>query len=112
MNPPSLPGPNEPTASSPARPPWRNWWVLLVVLLAPALLTLLTAGSQDAWPFFTFFGSMIAGLVCGFMLSVRICRTTVGKVFGGLALAIMFTGAAFALCCAGCAIGGAKLNFH
>lgn len=111
-NPPPLPGQNESSPLPPAGCSRRGWWVFLGVLLAPALLTLATAQAKDAWPFFTFFGSIAAGLFCGFWLSWRTCRTTFGRIFGGLALALLLTGVAFGLCCAGCAIGGVTLNIH
>lgn len=89
-----------------------GWWIFAAALIAPALLTLLTAKSEDLWPIFTFPASGVAGLYCGFWIASRICRTTPGKILGGLALAAIFTVVSFALCCAGCAMGGAQLNFH
>lgn len=89
-----------------------GWWIFAAALIAPALLTLLTAKSEDLWPIFTFPASGVAGLFCGFWMASRVCRTTPGKILGGLALAVIFTVISLALCFAGCAMGGAKMNFH
>ena len=89
-----------------------GWWFFFAVLVAPAVLTLLAAKSEDLWPVFTFAGSGVAGLYCGFWLAIRQCRTIPGKVLIGLILAVVFTVVSFALCCAGCTLGGASFNLH
>ena len=89
-----------------------GWWIFFAVLMAPTILTLLTAKSEDLWPVFTFAGSGVAGLYCGFWLAIRQCRTIPGKFLIGLILAVVFTVVSFALCCAGCTLGGAALNLH
>lgn len=92
--------------------PRGGWWIFFAVLMAPAVLTLLAAKSQDLWPVFTFAGSGVAGLYCGFWLAIRQCRTIPGKVLFGLILAVVFAVVSFALCCAGCTLGGASFNLH
>ncbi len=109
--PPPLPQ-GEPPDSGPSSSVALGWGVFGIALIAPALLTLLTAKSQNLWPIFTFPASGAAGLYCGFWIALRIFRTTPGKILGGLAFAAIFTVVSFALCCAGCALGGAQLNFH
>ncbi len=89
-----------------------GWWIFFAVLMAPALLTLLAAKSKDLWPIFTFAGSGVAGLYCGFWLAFRQCRTIPGKFLIGLILSVVFTVVSFALCCAGCTLGGASVSFH
>lgn len=89
-----------------------GWLLFGLVLIAPAVLTLLTSKSQDLWPIFTFPASGAAGLYCGFWMASRVCRTVPGKILGGLALAAVFAVVSFALCCAGCELGGAQLNLH
>jgi hypothetical protein len=89
-----------------------GWWIFIIALVTPALLTMLAAGSDDLWPIFTFPASAVAGLHCGFWMASRLCRTVAAIVFAGLALAAMFSMVSFALCCVGCALGGAQLNFH
>jgi hypothetical protein len=89
-----------------------GWIVFFIVLILPALLTLLTAKSKDLWPVSTFLISGVAALYCGFWMAWRICRTTAGRVMTGLALSGGFYVVSFFLCCAGCALGGAKLNFQ
>lgn len=92
--------------ASPAR-----LWLFAGVLLAPALLTLATAHYKNTWPFFTFVGSILAGLICGFMLSFRVCKTAPGKILGGIGLSLVFMIASFIACCFGCSLGGAQLRF-
>jgi hypothetical protein len=89
-----------------------GWIVFVIVLFLPALLTLLTARSQDLWPVSTFLVGGAAALYCGFWMAWRICRTTAGRVAAGIALSGGFYVVSFFLCCAGCAIGGAQLNMH
>ncbi len=108
---PSIPEP-EPQGTVAAKTPPARLWLFTAVLLAPALLTLATAHYKDAWPFFTFFGSIIAGLVCGFMLSFRLCKTVPGKLLGGVGLSLVFIIASFIACCFGCSLGGAQLRFN
>lgn len=110
--PPPLPNEESPLPSGPSPNSRMGWGIFGIALVAPASLTLLTARSESLWPIFTFPASGLAGLYCGFWLASRICRTTPGKILGGLALSALFAGVSFALCCAGCAMGGAKLNFH
>lgn len=89
-----------------------GWLIFLAVLLFPALLTLLTAKSQALWPICTFVVGGLAALYCGFWLSWRICQTKSGRVIVGVLLSGGFYVVSFFLCCAGCALGGAKLNFQ
>lgn len=109
-NPPPLP-PDVPSTGQPAKARG-SWWLFFAVLMAPALLTLLTAKSEDLWPPFTFPASGLAGLFCGFWLAFRQCRTMPGKILLGLILAVVFTVVSVALSCAGCALGVASLNIH
>ena len=89
-----------------------GWIVFAIVLLSPALLTLLTAKSDALWPVSTFLVGGAAALYCGFWMAWRICRTMAGKVMAGIALSGGFYVVSFFLCCAGCALGGAQLNLH
>lgn len=89
-----------------------GWLVFVMVLLVPAILTFLTAKSENLWPVSTFIVGAGAALYCGFWMAWRICRTNAGKVIVGLALSVGFYWVSFVLCCAGCAIGGAALNIH
>lgn len=111
-SPPPLPKTEPPMDSGPSPHSTLGWGIFGLVLIAPAVLTLLTAKSQDLWPIFTFPASAVAGIYCGLWLAIRTCRTTPGKILGGFALAAVFGVVSFALCCAGCTIGGAQLNFH
>lgn len=110
--PPPLPQGRTPAPSGASLNVRLGWWIFGAVLVTPALLTLLTAKSQDLWPIFTFPASGAAGLYCGFWMASRVCRTVPGNILGGLALAAVFAVVSFALCCAGCALGGAQLNIH
>lgn len=99
------------TGSSPAKST-RGWLIFFGVLLLPALLTLVTARSDNVWPFFTFGLSLITALYCGFWVAGRICRTTGARLAVGGALSGGFYALSFILCCAGCAVGGAQLDFR
>lgn len=105
-NPPHDPQPGKLRSAS------RSWWIFAAVLVAPAILTLLTVKSENLWPVFTFPASAVAGLYCGFDLSLRIFKTTPRKIIGGLALAFVLAVVSFGLCCVGCTVGGATLNLH
>ena len=107
----SLTPPKSEGGPSPAKST-RGWPIFFGVLLLPALLTLVTARSDDVWPFFTFGLSLITALYCGFWLAGRICRTTGARLAAGVALSGGFYVLSFILCCAGCAIGGAQLDFR
>ena len=90
---------------------YRGWWLFLLVLIAPAVLTLLTAKSENPWSEFTLLPSVIAGVYCGFWVSFRTCKTMVGKILGGLAMTFVFIAGSLTLCWVGCAIG-VSLNVH
>lgn len=110
-NTPPLPEPPPQNAAAEKTAPARLW-LFAGVLLAPALLTLATAHYKNAWPFFTFIGSILAGLICGFMLSFRVCKTAPGKILAGIGLSLVFIIASFIACCFGCSLGGAQLRFN
>lgn len=100
--------PSDPSGSDRSR--FRVGWAFLAVLLAPALLTMLSSGHDQAQPFFTFVGSIAAGLVCGYWLSFRVCRTMAGRILAGVPLALVFTVVSFAGCCAGCVVAGSAFR--
>lgn len=86
--------------------------MFLVALLLPAVLTLLTAKSDDLWPFFTFALGGVTAIYCGFWTARLACRTTIARVLVGLIFSAGFYVVSFFLCCAGCTLGGASLNIH
>ena len=89
-----------------------NWWIFFGVLLAPPLLTLITAfldkerSNQELSPFIAFFGGAAAGIACGIMLALRIGKNVAARV----ALAIVFSIVLAVLCImlslGGCMAGG------
>ncbi len=107
----TVPPPDPTTGES--RPRRTGSWLLFVLaLLLPAVLTLLTARSQDLWPFFTFVLGGASAIYCGFWTASLVCRTSVGRVLVGLVFSAGFYVVSFFLCCAGCTLGGASLNIH
>jgi hypothetical protein len=89
-----------------------QWLIFGLVLLSPAILTMLFAQSADIWPIFTFGLSALTSLYCGFWLAWTIGRTTAVRILVGLLLSGGFYFISFLLCCAGCALGEAKLDMR
>jgi CDP-diglyceride synthetase len=93
-----------------------NWVVFLVVLLTPALLTILVvlSGGRDsgAAPAIAFLGGGIAGIICGAMLGRRLGRTTPLKIVLGLVFAMVLSVVCIGMSCFGCLASGFHLDFR
>ena len=104
---------NPPPIPVPAR---FNWLIFLAVLLAPALLTVLTvllgAKSGDTAPTVAFFGGGAAGIVCGIMLGRRLGKTTQVKIVLSLVFALVMAVVCIGMSCGGCLASEYQLNFH
>src|SRR5262245_12891537 len=97
---------NAEPASAPL--PKINWLVFFILLLAPAVLTLLAAsakvdGLAVGCPLV---GGGIAGIVCGTMLARRVGRTSGSKILLGVVFAVLLGLLSFGLGFAGCMLGG------
>ena len=77
----------------PVTPVRIRWPVFFGVLLAPALLTLLSSflgrghDNEPVSAIIAFFGGIAAGVTCGAMLAMRVARTNSGRVGFGLLFA-------------------------
>ena len=98
--PPIVPPATPPSAERP-----RHWLLFFVVLLTPAVLTMLTNhGATSGFSFFSLFClTPVAGIVCAALTLPR-HRSIIIRVLLGVPLAIALWGVSFALCFAGCAI--------
>jgi amino acid transporter len=91
-----------------------NWFVFLLVLLAPALLAALGAQikSDDLAVGGVFAGSPVAGIFCGVLMGRRFGRTTGSRIVLGIVFTIVFGAVSFVLSCFGCSLGGFNLKIH
>lgn len=105
------PGPENAPAS-----PRFNWWLLLALLLAPAVLTALTVlvdGSSDGpAPGVASIGGLLGGIGCGVLLGRRFGRTTATRVLLGFIFAGGCVMASVAIAMFGCLASGYDLNIH
>ena len=112
------PDPSPATPSSAAIPtdskPRINWFVFLLVLLAPALLAALGAQikSDDLAVGGVFAGSPVAGIICGVLMGRRFGRKTGSRIVLGIVFTIVFGAVSFVLGCFGCSLGGFNLKIH
>jgi hypothetical protein len=91
-----------------------NWLVFFILLLAPAVLTLLAAsakldGLAVGCPLV---GGGMAGIACGTMVARRVGRTPGSKMFLGIVFAVLLGLLSFGLGFAGCMLGGFKMDFR
>lgn len=89
-----------------------NWLVFFIVLLAPAVLTLIAAmckqgGLAVGCPLI---GGGGAGILCGIMLARRVGRTPATKVLLGFVFSAVFGVLSFSLGFVGCMVGGFNMN--
>src|SRR5690242_13965829 len=104
--------PHIPVPASPPLPPVKvNWFLFFAVLLAPPLLTLITAfvsreqRGQSVSPVIALFGGAIAGIVCGIMLARRVGRTGSARILLGFLFSGIFAVVCITLSLFGC-LGG------
>lgn len=100
----------------PPLPPARrvNWFVVLGVLLAPALISLLGAkiDSDGLAVGGTFVGALVSGITNGVLLGLGLGKTTGLRVLLGIVFTVVFGILSLTLACFGCALGGFNLNVH
>src|SRR5438045_9761240 len=78
--------PNPVTPDTPPLAPFKlNWWIFFSALLAPTLLTLLSAGlfkaqaNEQVSPMIGLFGGASAGIAFGVMVSLRIGKLVAAR---------------------------------
>lgn len=95
-----------------------RWSVFFLVLLAPALLTIIASflgrnhENEPVSAIIAFFGGIAAGITCGVMLAMRIGRTVSGRIGFGLLFACIFVVVCVTLNFFGCMAGGYQLRFQ
>ena len=95
-----------------------RWLVFFAVLLAPALLTLLSSflgrghDNENISPIIAIVGGIGAAIACGVMLGLRIGRTVATRVGLSLLFSCVFAPMSVTLCFFGCMVGGYQLQFH
>src|ERR1700743_3651847 len=97
------------------RPLKFHWWFFPIALLAPPVLTLLTAlgtrsnAHQPRDPTaplaVAFLGAITGGIICGLMIGLQ-CKSPAARILVSLAMIVVMFCVCLVLCCAGCAIGG------
>src|ERR1700722_7163021 len=92
-----------PPTSAPLRPFRFNWLIFFGVLLAPALVTMLTASTvggrnEQVSPVVALFGGGAAGIICGVLLGLRLGKTVPARLVLGILLAVVMAFLCFMLC--------------
>lgn len=92
-----------------------NSWLILLVLIAPAILTMISvAGTEPAGRFIevlTFYGSPLAGTVAGWMFASNHSRPESPRILTALITCAAFSFVSFSLCFVGC-LAGAAIHNH
>lgn len=93
-----------------------RWWVFFAVLLAPPILTFLSAYSHRGFkgepdtPAVCLVSGVVAGIVCGTMLAVRLSSSYAGRIFLGIVFSCILTVVCIFLGFGGCTVGGYSLQ--
>jgi len=100
----------------PLPPVKTNWLIFFSVLLAPVVLTILAvllgAKAGNASPGIAFFGSGVAGIVCGVMLGRQLGRTAPLRIIFGILFALILFVVCIGMSCFGCLASGFQLRFN
>jgi hypothetical protein len=92
-----------------------RWWIFLIVLLSPALLTCLSvlfvSRKGDTPAAIAVLGGGAAGIACGAMLGRRFGKTAGTKIALGIIFAAILGVACIGMSCFGCLASGYQLNF-
>lgn len=91
--------------------------IFFLVLLAPPLLTALTAWlihtpNQSTSVAIGFFGGGAAGIACGIMIGLRLGKTLSRRCGFCLLFSIVMVVVSITLCCFGCGLGGYQLRLN
>jgi hypothetical protein len=95
-----------------------RWPIFFGVLLAPALVTLLTSflgrdqANEPMSAFIAFFGGIAAGIACGVMLAFRVGKTVSNRIGLGILFSCVFAVICITLNFFGCMAGGYQLRFN
>jgi hypothetical protein len=97
-------------------PPFKiKWWLFLVVMFSPVLLTILAvlagANHGNFSPIVAFFGGGAAGIACGVMLGLQGGRTIAARVLLSVLMALVMAVVCIGLSCFGCTTAGFQLHF-
>lgn len=107
----------EPASSEQELPPVKfKWKLFLCVLLAPPLLTLLSAAAmhflilpdstnESLTPFVGLIGGGIGGIICGVLIGLQ-SRNLAARVFLSIFMAAIMIPVCVTLCIFGCTFGG------
>jgi hypothetical protein len=102
----------ETPSSSPQLAPVKvNWLVFFAVLIAPPLLTLITASTvggrnEQVSPIIGLYGGGAAGIICGLLLGLRLGKTVLARVVLGVLFSVVMAFLCIMLCLLGCTMGG------
>lgn len=105
------------TGAFPLSPVRIRWWLFFGALLAPPLLTFLTASilreqtSEEIAPLIAVLGAAAGGIACGAMLGMRFGRSVSLRVGLGFLFSCLMIAVCFTLSFGGCMVGGYKLRF-
>jgi hypothetical protein len=94
-----------------------NWLIFFCALLAPPLLTMLTASTvggrnESVSPAIALFGGGAGGIICGVLLGLRLGKTVQARFVLGILLTFGMIIVCVMLCLAGCTIGGYQMRFN
>lgn len=106
----------EATGVFPLSPVKIRWWLFFGALLAPPLLTFLTAfilreqTSEDTAPLVAVLGAAAGGITCGVMLGLRFGNSVPLRVGLGFLFSCLMVVVCFTLSFCGCMVGGYKFK--
>jgi hypothetical protein len=96
--------------------PRLNWFIFLVVALAPVFLTIITvqvvSRENEAAVVVASLGSGLSGIICGILLARRLGKTMRHKIALAIGFALLMGIACTAMSCFGCLASGFPVNFH
>jgi hypothetical protein len=111
--------PEESDVTEPSLAPIKiSWWITFGALLAPPLLTLITAfllhghGNEELSAVISMMGGTAGGIAFGIILALRLGRSVGTRIGLGILFSTIFAVVCITLSCFGCLIGGYQLRFQ
>ena len=95
-----------------------SWFLFFGVLLAPAILTFLTAflgkeqSNEQASPLIGFYGGAASGIACGILLAVRLGKNVLARIIFAILFSCILGVVSIAVSFAGCMAAGYKFRFE
>lgn len=95
-----------------------SWFIIFGALLAPPLLTLLTAllcrgrSNEGVSPTVGLLGGGAGGIAFGIMLALRLGKTTSARVGMAIVFSVIFMVVCIMLSCFGCLVGGYQMRLE